>query len=125
MKNPTYIIVDGGASEVSAELLEKLKVAFGDDILILSLEEAKERNLPIPNFSVDNNPPSIPINSKERHKWDPFTDKCEKCGIEKRTRQVYTKDLMIRKTVKEFLVDGKWVMESQICKPKSPTNLLS
>jgi len=51
---------------------------------------------------------------KKRHSWD--GDTCRNCGVQKRTRTVYTQDMKLSKKVYDYLINNEWVMQSPNCK---------
>lgn len=50
---------------------------------------------------------------KMRHKWG--EDICKICGIKRRTRTVFTKDMKLSKKVHEFFIENKWQFDSSGC----------
>jgi len=50
----------------------------------------------------------------KRHKWN--EDTCINCGVNRRTRIVYTLDMRLSKKVFEYLIENKWLMINPVCK---------
>jgi hypothetical protein len=57
-----------------------------------------------------------PTTGDARHKWNIFTDTCDKCSIKKRKRPVFNALGTIRIcTIDEYFVNGKWIDKMPEC----------
>ncbi len=53
---------------------------------------------------------------KDGHDWDLILDTCNKCGLQMRVKQLYTKDGMFRcGKLTEYLVNNKWTSVRPEC----------
>ena len=56
------------------------------------------------------------VSTVNRHKWDKITDTCTKCGIQRRTRNVYNKSAtFILAKVTEYFINNEWVTTVPNC----------